>query len=243
MAATTRRTAARTRTTARRSAAKESTAKSTAGKPTAGKSAARKSAAGKPTVAKPAVKKPAVKKPAAKKRAARKSTAVKSAAKQAAARKRGAQQPAARRPSAERTASRTSAAGQPYTRPELRERLKARIMRGTKGGRAGQWSARKAQLLAHEYEAQGGGYRQGVRTPGQRHLAQWTEEGWTTADGQRARRGAETARYLPEQAWRRLSEGERRATERKKLEGSRRGRQHVANTAGARRARRSASAG
>ena len=54
--------------------------------------------------------------------------------------------------------SRVNEAGN-YTKPELRKRLFRKIMRGTKGGRAGQWSARKAQLLAREYEAAGGGYR------------------------------------------------------------------------------------
>lgn len=45
-----------------------------------------------------------------------------------------------------------------YTKPELRKRLFRKILAGTKGGRAGQWSARKAQLLVREYEAAGGGY-------------------------------------------------------------------------------------
>ena len=38
-----------------------------------------------------------------------------------------------------------------YTKPELRDRLKERIMSGSKGGPSGQWSARKAQLLANAY--------------------------------------------------------------------------------------------
>ena len=44
-----------------------------------------------------------------------------------------------------------------YTKPSLRERIKDRIMAGTKGGNAGQWSGRKAQLLAQEYKKAGGG--------------------------------------------------------------------------------------
>jgi hypothetical protein len=75
-------------------------------------------------------------------------------------------------PATRATARKT--AGQ-YTKPELRERLKARILRGTRGGGAGQWSAREAQLLAHEYEARGGGY-DGKRSGGQRHLHAWTEK-------------------------------------------------------------------
>jgi len=54
--------------------------------------------------------------------------------------------------------SRVNEAGN-YTKPELRKRLFRKILAGTKGGNAGQWSARKAQLLAREYESAGGGYR------------------------------------------------------------------------------------
>jgi hypothetical protein len=46
-----------------------------------------------------------------------------------------------------------------YTKPALRKRLFERIKRGTKGGKAGEWSARKAQLLAAEYKKAGGGYK------------------------------------------------------------------------------------
>lgn len=46
-----------------------------------------------------------------------------------------------------------------YTKPALRKRLFNKIKAGTKGGKAGQWSARKAQLLASEYKKAGGGYR------------------------------------------------------------------------------------
>jgi hypothetical protein len=39
-----------------------------------------------------------------------------------------------------------------YTKPELRERIKSRILAGSDGGKPGQWSARKAQLLAVQSE-------------------------------------------------------------------------------------------
>ena len=45
-----------------------------------------------------------------------------------------------------------------YTNPTMRKRMFAAIKRGTKGGRAGQWSARKAQLQALRYKKAGGGY-------------------------------------------------------------------------------------
>ncbi|MFP2897584.1 hypothetical protein [Corallococcus sp. 4LFB] len=132
-----------------------------------------------------------------------------------------------------------SASGR-YTNPALRERLKKRILKGDKGGRAGQWSARKAQLLATEYKKAGGGYR-GGRGTAQRHLSSWTKEEWGTQDGgTRARHGKTTARYLPKKAWAHLSPAQKKATERRKRAGSRAGRQFVANTPAARRARKQA---
>lgn len=46
-----------------------------------------------------------------------------------------------------------------YTKPTMRKRLFKKILAGTRGGPAGKWSARKAQLLAKEYKSAGGGYR------------------------------------------------------------------------------------
>lgn len=54
--------------------------------------------------------------------------------------------------------SRVNEAGN-YTKPALRKRLFNKIKAGKKGGKAGQWSARKAQLLASEYKKAGGGYK------------------------------------------------------------------------------------
>jgi hypothetical protein len=60
----------------------------------------------------------------------------------------------ARRP----TKSRVNEAGN-YTKPEMRRRLFSEIKAAGKGGRPGQWSARKAQMLAQRYKRAGGGYR------------------------------------------------------------------------------------
>ena len=46
-----------------------------------------------------------------------------------------------------------------YTKPTMRKKLFNKIKAGSKGGRAGQWSARKAQMLAKQYKAAGGGYK------------------------------------------------------------------------------------
>lgn len=57
-----------------------------------------------------------------------------------------------------RKESRVNEAGN-YTKPDMRKRLFNSIKaRETQGTKAGQWSARKAQLLAKEYKAKGGGY-------------------------------------------------------------------------------------
>jgi len=46
-----------------------------------------------------------------------------------------------------------------YTKPTMRKNLFNKIKAVSKGGRSGQWSARKAQMLAKQYKANGGGYR------------------------------------------------------------------------------------
>ncbi len=46
-----------------------------------------------------------------------------------------------------------------YTKPSMRKSLFEKIKAGSKGGNPGQWSARKAQMLAKEYKAKGGGYK------------------------------------------------------------------------------------
>jgi hypothetical protein len=57
-----------------------------------------------------------------------------------------------------KTKSRVNEAGN-YTKPSLRKRLFNKIKSGGKGGKPGQWSARKAQMLAKQYKAAGGGYK------------------------------------------------------------------------------------
>jgi len=46
-----------------------------------------------------------------------------------------------------------------YTKPGMRKALFERIKAGGKGGAPGQWSARKAQMLAAQYKKAGGGYK------------------------------------------------------------------------------------
>lgn len=59
---------------------------------------------------------------------------------------------------AEKKKSRVNEAGN-YTKPAMRKRLFEKIKASSKGGKPGQWSARKAQMLAKEYKAKGGSYK------------------------------------------------------------------------------------
>tara|TARA_R110002153_G_scaffold50664_1_gene142474 strand:- start:142 stop:348 length:207 start_codon:yes stop_codon:yes gene_type:complete len=53
--------------------------------------------------------------------------------------------------------SKVNAAGN-YTKPTMRKSLVASVKASSKGGSSGQWSARKAQMVAKQYKAKGGGY-------------------------------------------------------------------------------------
>lgn len=115
-----------------------------------------------------------------------------------------------------------------YTKPELRQRLLARIKAGSRGGRPGQWSARKAQLLAQQYEKAGGGYT-GAKTSSQKSLSKWTDEKWTTRSGKPSTQGpnATGERYLPKKAVESLSAKEYAATSAAKRKGTASGKQFV----------------
>lgn len=65
---------------------------------------------------------------------------------------------AAKKPAPKKAASKVNEAGN-YTKPGLRKTIFNRIKAGSKGGDPGEWSARKAQLLAAEYKKAGGGYK------------------------------------------------------------------------------------
>jgi hypothetical protein len=112
-----------------------------------------------------------------------------------------------------------------YTKPALRERLKKKIIsENVAGTKSGQWSARKAQLLAKRYEDAGGGYS-GGKTAAQKGLTKWTKEKWTTKSGKPSSKTGE--RYLPKAAIKSLSASEYAATTRKKREGTAKGKQFV----------------
>lgn len=113
-----------------------------------------------------------------------------------------------------------------YTKPGLRESIKKRVMAGSKGGKAGQWSARKAQLVAQEYKEKGGGYS-GGKTKSQKSLSKWTKEDWGTKSGKPSTQGKKATgeRYLPKKARESLSSKEYAATSRKKRQDTAKGKQ------------------
>jgi hypothetical protein len=79
-----------------------------------------------------------------------------------------------------------------YTKPGLRESIKKRVMAGSKGGKPGQWSARKAQLVALKYKEAGGGYK-GGKGKKQKDLKKWGKEKWMTKDQYEKRSKAKSA--------------------------------------------------
>lgn len=117
-----------------------------------------------------------------------------------------------------------------YTDPQLRDRIKDEVTAGDKGGKPGQWSARKAQLVASEYKRAGGGYTTDKEHEGAgaQHLDEWTNEQWQTSDGA-ADADHGRKRYLPKEAWEQLSDSEKAQTDRVKAKGDADGEQFVAN--------------
>jgi hypothetical protein len=111
------------------------------------------------------------------------------------------------------------------TDPALWDTIKAKVIAGAKGGRKDQWSARKAQLATHEYQAAGGGYV-GDKPDGDNSLRQWGEEDWGTKSG--AKSGDTGERYLPKAARDALSDEEYRRTTAKKRADTRKGKQFSA---------------
>ncbi len=110
------------------------------------------------------------------------------------------------------------------TDPKLWDKVKSKVQRANKGGKPGQWSARKAQLAVHDYKEAGGGY-EGAKSPGN-HLVQWSREDWRTKSGQPSGKTGE--RYLPKHARAKLSPDEYERSSAKKRADTKQGRQFSA---------------
>jgi len=113
------------------------------------------------------------------------------------------------------------------TDPALWEKIKEEVEAGTRGGEAGEWSARKAQLAVSEYKKAGGGY-EGKKDP-HNHLAEWSHEEWGTKSGKPS--GETHERYLPKAAREALTDEEYKRSTAKKRRDTAQGHQHSAQPA------------
>ena len=99
--------------------------------------------------------------------------------------------------------------------PALWNRIVSSVKSGTKGGDAGQWSARKAQLAVAKYKDSGGKYS--GKKSFDNSLSKWTKQEWGTKSGKTSKETGE--RYLPKKAIAALSPSEYASTTRAKREG------------------------
>jgi hypothetical protein len=108
----------------------------------------------------------------------------------------------------------------------LWKRIVASVKGGDKGGKPGQWSARKAQLATQRYKKAGGEYT-GSKTKAQKSLSKWTKEDWGTKSGKPSTQGSKATgeRYLPKKVREGLTKKEYEATTRKKRQDTAKGKQ------------------
>jgi hypothetical protein len=116
--------------------------------------------------------------------------------------------------------------------PELWSKAKSEA----KAQLGGKWSARAAQLAVQKYKSEGGKYVGKKPSASKNSLAKWTKQDWQTRPGtpEKAERGGVTHRYLPKDKWESLTKKEQLATDKKKVEGDRKGKEIVPNTTAAR---------
>jgi len=110
------------------------------------------------------------------------------------------------------------------TKPKLWKRIVSSVKAGSKGGRAGQWSARKAQIATARYKKAGGGYR-GKKSSSNK-LSKWSKQKWGyVSKGDEKKPRAKRGRYLPEKVRKNMSPAEKAATNRRKRVASKAGKQ------------------
>jgi hypothetical protein len=108
--------------------------------------------------------------------------------------------------------------------PALWKRIVASVKSGSKGGRAGQWSARKAQLAVQRYKKAGGKYK-GAKSSSN-SLSKWTKQDWgyvSPKDAQKPR--AQRGRYLPKSVRSSMSSSQKQEANRRKRAASKAGKQ------------------
>ncbi len=110
--------------------------------------------------------------------------------------------------------------------PAKWKRIVATVKAGSKGGKPGQWSARKAQLAVQRYKSSGGGYS--GKKSSSNSLRKWTKQDWGTKSGKNSTQGSKATgeRYLPKKDRDKLTKKEYAATSRKKRQDTRKGKQY-----------------
>jgi len=101
------------------------------------------------------------------------------------------------------------------TQPAKWKRIVASVKAGSKGGPAGKWSARKAQLATARYKKAGGGYK-GAKSSSNK-LSKWTKQEWgyvTKGDEKKPKK--KRGRYLPKKVRKSLTASQKAATNKRK---------------------------
>ena len=110
------------------------------------------------------------------------------------------------------------------TKGAMWKRIVASVKAGNKGGRPGQWSARKAQLATARYKKAGGGYK-GKKSASNK-LTKWSKQKWDyVSKGDKKKPRKKRGRYLPESVRKSLTASEKSATNRRKRAASAKGKQ------------------
>lgn len=108
-----------------------------------------------------------------------------------------------------------------HANPELWDQIKRKVLRGSRGGKPGQWSAIKAMIASKEYKDAGGTYK--GKPDESKGLLKWMKEDWTTKSGKPSLETGE--RFLPRKAIEALTPSQYRATSEKKRKDLKKGKQ------------------
>lgn len=113
--------------------------------------------------------------------------------------------------------------------PGLWKRVVASVKASSKGGSAGQWSARKAQLAVQKYKKAGGGYS-GAKSSNN-SLSKWTKQDWGyISKGDEKKPKTERGRYLPKSVRESLSPSQKAVENRRKRAATKAGKQKAPYT-------------
>tara|TARA_R100000935_G_C2762568_1_gene134240 strand:- start:62 stop:457 length:396 start_codon:yes stop_codon:yes gene_type:complete len=110
------------------------------------------------------------------------------------------------------------------SKPALWKRIVSSVKSSTKGGKKGQWSARKAQLAVSKYKKAGGGYK-GAKSSSN-SLSKWGKQKWDyVSKGDASKPKPKRGRYLPESTRKSLTPSQKASTNKKKKAASAKGKQ------------------